>query len=352
MRNKENQIVNRNPYWDNIRFFLILTVVIGHFVDYNTNRSGLCRATYLFIYIFHMPLFIFISGFFSKNTLSEKKKTFKKAIYYFILFIFYKLFIFVLSFIFNKRIPIFTPFSESGIPWFFLASSIWLVLFYFLKNVKPLPLFIMSILVGSLIGYDKTTGDFLCWSRVLVFLPFFIVGYHTSQNKINAFIEQKRKFYLLALIIFVISAVLIYGNIEYFYKYRGYFTARNSFGNLINGQYGWLVRCITISISFYFIFLILLIIPKKKFLFSCIGSKTLQIYFWHYPVLYSMQKLKILDFLRTTLNPTIFYFLLVFIAVFLTFVLSLNLFGYPLKLLEIGVSNFIDLISKENNSQD
>ena len=55
MNSKEkNQFLVRNPYWDNIRFFLILTVVIGHFVDINTNKSELCRATYLFIYIFHM----------------------------------------------------------------------------------------------------------------------------------------------------------------------------------------------------------------------------------------------------------------------------------------------------------
>lgn len=348
MKGKENQITNRNPYWDNIRFFLILTVVIGHFVDYNTSRSELCRVTYLFIYVFHMPLFIFISGFFSKNTLQEKNKVFKKAIYYFILFILYKFFILILSFIFNKRIPTFLPFSESGIPWFLLASSIWLILFYFLKDMKPVPLFIMSILVGCLIGYDKTTRDFLCWSRVLVFLPFFIVGYHVSQNKIDDFLEQKKKFYLLALIIFVVSAFLIYGNIEYLYKYRGYFTARNPFSNLINGQYGWLVRCITTSMSFYFIFLILLIIPKKKSVFSYIGSKTLQIYFWHYSVLYSIQKLKILDFFRITLNPIIFYFFLLLIAIFLTFILSLNLFGYPLKLLEIGISKIIDFLFKDN----
>ena len=127
-----NQIIKREAYWDNVRFFLILAVVIGHFVDYNTAKSDLCKATYLFIYIFHMPTFIFISGFFSKNTLTDKNKIFKKAFYYFTLFIVYKLLIFILSFAFNKKLPIFLPFSESSIPWYLLASSIWLILFYFL----------------------------------------------------------------------------------------------------------------------------------------------------------------------------------------------------------------------------
>lgn len=350
MNSKEkNQFLVRNPYWDNIRFFLILTVVIGHFVDINTNKSELCRATYLFIYIFHMPLFIFISGFFSKNTLLEKKKVFKKAIYYFTLFLTYKFFIFVLSSFFNKKLPTFLPFSESGIPWFILASSIWLILFYYLKDIKLFPLFIISILIGSLIGYDKTTQDFLCWSRVLVFLPFFAIGYHLTQDKIDNFLEHKKSFRFIALIILVISAFLIYKNIGHLYKYRGYFTARNPFNILINGQYGWLIRITVTFISFYFILLILLIIPRKKNHFSYIGSKTLQIYFWHYPVLYSINKLKILDFFRTNSESTFFYFILVVFAVILTFILSLNIFGYPLKLLEKGVGKIIDLIYKEEN---
>lgn len=342
-----NQIIKREAYWDNVRFFLILLVVIGHFVDCNTNKSDLCKATYLFIYIFHMPLFIFISGFFSKNTMQEKKKVFKKAIYYFTLFLAYKFFIFVLSSFFNKKLPIFLPFSESGIPWFILASSIWLILFYYLKDIKLFPLFITSILVGSLIGYDKTTQDFLCWSRVLIFLPFFVIGYHLTQSKIDNFLEQKKHFRFFALAILIVSAFLIYKNIGYIYKYRGYFTARNPFNFLVNGQYGYLVRFITTAISFYFMYLFLLLIPKKKTFFSHIGAKTLQIYFWHYPVLYSMNKLKILDFFRTNSAPTFFYFILIVFAIILTFILSLNIFSYPLKLLERGVVKFIDLIYKE-----
>ena len=342
-----NQITKREPYWDNARFFLILLVVIGHFVDYNTNKSELCKATYLFIYIFHMPAFIFISGFFSKKALEQKSKVFKKAIYYFVLFLAYKAFIFILSLLFNKRVPTFLPFSESGIPWFILASSIWLILFYFLKDIKLLPLLVLSILIGCFIGYDKTTQDFLSWSRVLVFLPFFAVGYYLTSDKINNFIEQKKNFRFLALVILIISAFLIYKNIGYFYKYRGYFTARNPFSILINGQYGCLVRLITITISFYFMYLFFLLIPYKTTFFSHIGAKTLQIYFWHYPVLYSMNKLKILDFFKATSEPTIFYFILIIFAVILTFILSLNIFGYPLKILEKNISKIIDSISRK-----
>ena len=55
--------------WDNLKFILILLVVVGHLADTFTGESESFRALYLFIYSFHMPLFFFISGLF----FSEKK---------------------------------------------------------------------------------------------------------------------------------------------------------------------------------------------------------------------------------------------------------------------------------------
>ncbi len=65
--------------YDNLKFVLILFVVIGHFSDqlvtnlygeYGGNPSlpvsELFNKIFLFIYAFHMPLFIFLSGLFYK----------------------------------------------------------------------------------------------------------------------------------------------------------------------------------------------------------------------------------------------------------------------------------------------
>lgn len=62
--------------WDNIKFILILLVVLGHFVDVYTSESDNMKALFFTIYIFHMPLFIFISGLFSKKFINSNK--FKK----------------------------------------------------------------------------------------------------------------------------------------------------------------------------------------------------------------------------------------------------------------------------------
>ena len=53
--------------FDNLKFFLILTVVIGHFIDYMTKSSHMMSGLFLFIYSFHMPFFIYLAGLFHSN---------------------------------------------------------------------------------------------------------------------------------------------------------------------------------------------------------------------------------------------------------------------------------------------
>ena len=57
---------NRDYYMDNLKFVLMIFVVAGHF---GLKLSHIPQIKYLtyYIYIFHMPCFIFISGYFAKN---------------------------------------------------------------------------------------------------------------------------------------------------------------------------------------------------------------------------------------------------------------------------------------------
>ena len=58
---------NRIFLFDNLKFFLILTVVIGHFIAYITKSSHMMSGLFLFIYSFHMPFFIYLAGLFHSN---------------------------------------------------------------------------------------------------------------------------------------------------------------------------------------------------------------------------------------------------------------------------------------------
>ena len=55
----------RNYRFDNIKCILIILVVLGHFLELPKD-SATADAVYRVIYLFHMPAFIFVSGYFAK----------------------------------------------------------------------------------------------------------------------------------------------------------------------------------------------------------------------------------------------------------------------------------------------
>lgn len=58
----------RDYLFDNIKGLLIFLVVFGHLISYSSfKKIHSIDFIYLSIYIFHMPIFVFISGYFSKK---------------------------------------------------------------------------------------------------------------------------------------------------------------------------------------------------------------------------------------------------------------------------------------------
>ena len=73
----KKQDKKRNPYLDIIKAILILLVLIGHSIQYGSGENYLNKQLFFnnylfkFIYSFHMPLFIMISGYLSYNSLNK-----------------------------------------------------------------------------------------------------------------------------------------------------------------------------------------------------------------------------------------------------------------------------------------
>ncbi|MBR1625808.1 MAG: acyltransferase family protein, partial [Bacteroidales bacterium] len=56
----------RDSFFDGLKFVLITLVVLGHSIGPVSTVYPL-SVIYDFIYFFHMPLFIFVSGYFTKK---------------------------------------------------------------------------------------------------------------------------------------------------------------------------------------------------------------------------------------------------------------------------------------------
>ena len=82
-------MTQRIEKWDILKFFLMFFVVLGHIADCYTAESESMRSLYLFIYSFHMSLFVFLAGLFSKNTIDNKR--YSKMFGYLLMYVFSKL---------------------------------------------------------------------------------------------------------------------------------------------------------------------------------------------------------------------------------------------------------------------
>ena len=57
----------RDSFFDNAKFILIFFVVLGHLIEPYAPTVPFYKTLFVFIYFFHMPAFVLISGYFSKK---------------------------------------------------------------------------------------------------------------------------------------------------------------------------------------------------------------------------------------------------------------------------------------------
>ena len=69
---EKEENTTRVYFFDNLKYVLILLVILGHLFEIYYDKSHVMKAGFNFIYLFHMPLFIWISGYFSKKFKPEK----------------------------------------------------------------------------------------------------------------------------------------------------------------------------------------------------------------------------------------------------------------------------------------
>ena len=105
-----------------------------------------------------MPLFIFLSGLFCKNTINNGRKTAVRVVFFFILYILMKLLAFLVNIIFDQE-AYFQLFTEGGAPWYLFAMAAFYAIGYAVRNVNRKALMLFSVLVAVLVGYDDAIGD-------------------------------------------------------------------------------------------------------------------------------------------------------------------------------------------------
>lgn len=285
-------------YWDNLKSCLIFLVILGHFLIPILHRGTSIECCFYFIYFFHMPAFIFVSGFFSQNYMEkgEGRPDINKILGFLILYVVFKGIQWGIICIFQRETDAFHLLNESGAPWYMFAMAAWYLILPIFSKFKWYISIGVAILAALYAGRIEEINSFLCLSRIIVYFPFFLMGHYFNGDKIKVITSRKGKIvgaaFLLCVgcvLIFRLNDIkvldaLFYGNQPYSILPEEITMSAAIFARLIFLAVGFLM---TLSLMAW--------IPRQKLKFSYIGSRTLSIYVLHVIVRDILEQLHIFE---------------------------------------------------------
>lgn len=276
----ENSLESRNSLFDNVKCLLIFLVVFGHFIENFQSiwNSGYTRVAWQFIYLFHMPGFAFISGYFSKKNDSKifekvlKKQLIPLAVFQFL----FELLSIVMTRNFTGATFSLTPYWTL---WYLLSLAYWRIFFQLLCKIRFI--FIISIILALGVGTISSIGYPLSISRTIVLFPFFLAGNFIREKNL----VEKTKNSKLQPFLKLVSISVLAGTFVYVWKMRfpnGLYLNSYSYSSFgMSWKKGGFFRLINLILAFFCIISLIILTPQKKLFFSEMGKNSMLPYIAH-----------------------------------------------------------------------
>lgn len=274
-----SETVQRDYTWDSLKFVLIVFVILGHWLEYGLDVFP-NRVVFNYIYLFHMPLFIFISGCFSKK--KENDSFVKDILHLTETYIIVQILYVLTSYLFQHK-----PFSwlqlymPNAAAWYLLSLISWKIILQVLPDGWTEKQFMLPFLliISLLAGFIPVENE-LSLQRTLAFMPFFFLGYLLKQ-KIQfgtTSLSQKLLSVIVLLSVLVVSFFLLNRDISFitWCKFDYY---KPSYSALVL----LFMRALYLTIATVLLYCVLKVFPRvlQPNLMSRLGSDTLFYYVYH-----------------------------------------------------------------------
>ena len=259
----------RSACWDNIKGVLIILVVFAHILFQLQTSSDIINGTVDIIYMFHMPAFVFISGFFGKSERSRSAEGIIRLLF--------------LYFIFNSAMGFMYGFRSLLIPmysyWYLIALAVWRLTAHHIAKIKEinLILFVTALFAGFYPSIDNT----FCAARIIGFYPYYMCGYMLTAEKSAELCSKNRSKRLpVGVLCLTGAAAVMYGAYRYFQytddalQMAAYDAPQDAFG-----------RICLYAAAFLAIYALRCLAPQKSIpLLTKFGRNSLWIFILHRPL--------------------------------------------------------------------
>lgn len=164
---------------DNVKALLLFLVAFGHTLDVYKGSGGVELYIMKYIYLFHMPLFAFITGYFTKNFERARETAVEKCLMPYLIFqglyvIMANVMIHIGLASFNSDVFNSSILIPSSAFYYLLAVFFWKIFAKDIMRVKyPL---LLSVFLGVIISLTKMDVFHVGYGAVFSLLPFFVLG--------------------------------------------------------------------------------------------------------------------------------------------------------------------------------
>lgn len=317
----------RSDYWDNLKGILILLVVIAHFMQ----RNDISRVLYDAIYMFHMPLFIFVSGVFHKNT------NIKERILGLVLIgIVYNASLILVDNVILKMDQDFYLFRATKIPWFVFTLAICAAVTYVVRECNELVILIISLFLGIIACYDANLMQYMVLSKTVGWFFFYYLGVIVRRGDIETLTKRTSVRVLegggmllvfLSIVIFGRNSALNISQVSFLDGVQATYPSMDVKWALVKLLY--YVGVIVISMA------VISLAPHKKIVvLTELGRKTMPIYFWHIIVRSIVFRTGIQNYFYSTYLGNIIWAL---VSAAIAVILTMKPFEFPTKYILDGL---------------
>lgn len=275
-RFEEEEILMKREYlFDNIKGIMLFLVALGHLLDVYMVRE-LYNFEYnlmKYIYLFHMPMFAFVTGYFAKDLQKARMHAVKKVLmpylYFQTAYVFIAgLMIAVGAVSYNADVFNYSIIVPSSAFFYLLAVFLWKVFANDIMNLKH-PV-CMAVLLGVLISSTKVSEFHWAYGAVFSLMVFFVLGVKCDKDQINKIRKIPHFISVIILIVGIIPAV--------YFPYAMHSIRINYQDQGFSDLEGIMWRLIFYCIAFIMGLAIINLVSDKKTVLSQIGKYSILVY--------------------------------------------------------------------------
>jgi fucose 4-O-acetylase-like acetyltransferase len=263
----------RDPYFDNVKFLAVVLVVVGH--AWGPLRGMRLRdAAHLFVYTFHMPLFIVIAGHFSRRFALKRGKVrglvVSVAVPYLLFEAAYPIYVDMLG-----GAPfVWSPLSPYYLTWFLLALFVWRLSTPLWQQLRwPLA---VAVLISLISGAMRLPDPVV--TRTLGFLPFFVIGVLLTEGHFRLLrTRPARVAAVLVAFAAAVAAVAAAPHVDP--EWIGYRYPDEQLGVSPLAAFG--VRAVVLICGLVMTAAFLALVPARRTWFTELGSASMYVYLLH-----------------------------------------------------------------------